>query len=355
MNEPDKISNLVSKALLYESKGKRVSEKFIKEDKDAHGYIPEVKAAAIICDILRIPPPLGPDKQSSEARRQILTQNRFKVIPHPVNQNEYVVEYGKFLKSFRAALRTTPLIASNPYVKSDFERTMAANKENVKKNDMTKEEVVKAIDMNLPKYYRSTTEAYLRMKPPGGRMKLPDFGRFMRSINLDLDDSMLLTIFRNFDKNHNGAIDAWEFFDGFGGSISGHQDSSTSLCMDKLPFKEPKQVKAVKLSASETCELIKQRLPLHFRSSTKAFLAAKGGADPRSNTIAFKDLKIFLQNLNIIVPDESIKGLFDYLDDDGSGGVTAKEFIQTFGHAISGERSDNIQDANHVETLLNFI
>lgn len=70
--------------------------------------------------------------------------------------------------------------------------------------------------------------------------------------------------------------------------------------------------------------------------------------NPRSNTIEFKDLKVWLQNLNIIVPDDTIKELFKFLDEDGSGDVTAQEFIKVFGHAISGERAENIGDAEHV-------
>lgn len=342
------MANLVSKALLYESKGKRVSQKFMKYDSDAVGYINEMDAAAIICDILRIPNPSNLDQQSSDSRKKILTQCGFKLVPHPKNPKEKVIEYGKFLKAFHRALRTTPLIASNPYVKSDIERSLNANKLNVLKSNMSKEEIVKAIDLNLPKYYRSTTEAFLRMKPPGGKMRIKDFGRFMRSINLDLTDDMLLQVFKEFDKNNNGALDAWEFFDGFGGSISGHKDTSTSLFMgNPLPFKEPKHIEEANLTAEQTCELIKARLPFHYRSSTKAFLAAKGG-DPNSKGIAFKDLKLFLQNLNIVVPDSAINGLFKYLDDDGSGKVTAKEFIAAFGHAISGEKADNIQDSDHL-------
>jgi Ca2+-binding EF-hand superfamily protein len=77
----------------------------------------------------------------------------------------------------------------------------------------------------------------------------------------------------------------------------------------------------------------------------------QGGADPRCQTISFKDLKVFLQNMNIVVPDETIEGLFKYLDADGSGGVHAKEFIKTFGHAISGEKADNISSSDHVSVF----
>ena len=46
------------------------------------------------------------------------------------------------------------------------------------------------MEINLPKYYSSTTQAYLRMKPPGGVLLMKDFRRFMRSINLDLSPEM---------------------------------------------------------------------------------------------------------------------------------------------------------------------
>jgi hypothetical protein len=51
------------------------------------------------------------------------------------------------------------------------------------------------MDHNLPKYYSSTTEAYLRMKPPGGVLSMNDFRRFMRSINLDLSEDMEKELF----------------------------------------------------------------------------------------------------------------------------------------------------------------
>jgi hypothetical protein len=252
-----------------------------------------------VCDILRIPAPLGSDKQSTEARNQILAHCNFKIIQDPEHGNAEVVEYGHFLKAFRQALRTSPLIATNPYVQSDAERSMMKQLV-VKKTDMTFAEIAKAIDMNLPKYYRSTTEAYLKMKPPGGKMRLPDFARFMRSINLDVDDEMLEKMFKKYDKNHNGSIDAWEFFDGFGGSISGHKDDScTSLFMDKgSKPRKPIEAKAVNLTAEETCELIKARLPFHFRSSTKAFLAAKVSSS--SSTEKKKDIyskKLYVAHL----------------------------------------------------------
>lgn len=247
----------------------------MKHDPEARGCIPVLKAVSIICDILRIPAPLGPDKPSVESRKQILHHVNFKIESDPDNPGEEVVEYGHFLKAFRQSLRTTPLIATNPYVKSDAERNM--KKMTVTKTKMTFDEISKAIDLNLPKYYRSTTDAFLKMKPPGGKLKVGDFARFMRSINLDLDDDMLNKMFRKYDKNHNGAIDAWEFFECFGGAISGHKDdSSTSLFMDKV--RAPKQAREMKvkdLTPKEVCELIKERLPFHFRSSTKAFLAAK--------------------------------------------------------------------------------
>lgn len=54
---------------------------------------------------------------------------------------------------------------------------------------------MKIMDQNLPKYYSSTTECYLRMKPPGGVMTIKDFRRFMRSINLELSESMEKELF----------------------------------------------------------------------------------------------------------------------------------------------------------------
>lgn len=54
---------------------------------------------------------------------------------------------------------------------------------------------MKIMDQNLPKYYSSTTECYLRMKPPGGVMTIKDFRRFMRSINLELSECMEKELF----------------------------------------------------------------------------------------------------------------------------------------------------------------
>lgn len=64
---------------------------------------------------------------------------------------------------------------------------------------------------------------------------------------------------------------------------------------------------------------------------------------------------MFLKNMNIVVPDETIMGLFKYLDEDNNGYVSAKEFIKAFGHAISGEKADNIGDAEHVKYIFLYL
>lgn len=55
--------------------------------------------------------------------------------------------------------------------------------------------------------------------------------------------------------------------------------------------------------------------------------------------------------MNVIVPDETVRGLFKYLDTDGSGDISAREFIKAFGHAISGEKAENISDSAYVSLL----
>ena len=77
-------------------------------------------------------------------------------------------------------------------------------------------------------------------------------------------------------------------------------------------------------------------------------MCVQGGVNPKSNTIELKDLKYWLVGMNIIVPDASVKELFRQIDKDGSGSLTAKEFIEVFGHAISGEKAGNIGNADHV-------
>jgi Ca2+-binding EF-hand superfamily protein len=257
------------------------------------------------------------------------------------------VQYFTYKKGYRDALEKSPLVAVNPYVKSEADHA-AALKKQVQKSDLTITEILKVMDANLPKYYKSTTEAFLRMKPPGGIFRIADFARFMRSINLDLADDKLQELFNTYDKDLSGGLEAWEFIESFGPSINGHADTNTSLAFTPHVKKHSRALKEVPLSVEQVRAIILARLPLHYRSSTKAFLAAKGGANPRSHTIAFKDLKVWLQNLNIIVPDDTIKGLFKYLDEDGSGGVTAREFIKAFGCAISGESAENINDAEHL-------
>jgi Ca2+-binding EF-hand superfamily protein len=208
------------------------------------------------------------------------------------------------------------------------------------------------MDENLPKYYSSTTDAYLKMKPPHGVFRLNDFARFMRSIGIDLtnDNVILKELFAEYDKNKNGHLDAWEFIACFGPSINGHSYSSTSLKFgdDKKHKKQSRELLEKPLDATQTRAIIAERLPLHYKSSTKAFLAAKGGVNKRSNVIMFPDFKLWLQNMNIIVPDQTVRDLFAYLDTDGSGQVSCAEFIECFGHAISGEQSKNIQDAEHL-------
>ena len=113
-------------------------------------------------------------------------------------------------------------------------------------------------------------------------------------------------------------------------------------------LREPRKLKEAQLTPYDVRQIIMQRLPLHYRSSTKAFLSAKGGVNKRSNTIDFNALKLFLKNMNIVVPDETIQGLFKYLDKNGDGQVSCAEFIAAFGHSISGERADNIGCAKHL-------
>jgi len=238
-------------------------------------------------------------------------------------------------------------VSANPYIKSEEDHAAAVRKR-ANKSDLTIDEILKAMDANLPKYYKSTTEAFLRMKPPGGIFRITDFARFMRSINLDLPDAKLQELFSTYDKDGSGGLEAWEFIESFGPSINGHADTNTSLAFTPQVVKQSRALKEVPLSVEQVRTMIMGRLPLHYRSSTKAFLAAKGGVNPRSHTIAFKDLKVWLQNLNIIVPDDTIRGLFKYLDEDGSGDVSAREFIKAFGRAISGESAENINDAEHL-------
>jgi Ca2+-binding EF-hand superfamily protein len=303
----------------------------------------------LVCEILRIPAPLEPDRESTMARNEILKQVGFILQPHPEYlDGDLVVRYGPFLKAFRRGLEKSPLVASNPMVNSETERVVTSKSKLISKGcDLTVPGILKIIDLNLPKYYRSTTEAFLRMKPPGGVFRIDDFARFMRSINVDLPDEKLQELFNVYDKNGNGGLDAWEFIERFGPAINGH--TSTSLFMaGKSNKREPTKLKQVQLNAEQVKELVMARLPFHFKSSTKAFLSAKGGVNPRSHTISFADLRLFLNNLNIVVPDETVHDLFKFLDIGGKGSITCADFIKAFGHAISGENCDNISDANHV-------
>jgi Ca2+-binding EF-hand superfamily protein len=344
---------------------------------------------------------MGDDPESTKARHDIIEDVEMKMKTDPSDPARKVVKYGPFLKvrakrlycsrsayssktyfslnvlhsaeeysffytllsvfsyiaaslllrcarqGFRDSLEKSPLVSANPYMKSEEDHAAAVRKR-ANKSDLTIDEILKAMDANLPKYYKSTTEAFLRMKPPGGIFRIADFARFMRSINLDLPDAKLQELFSTYDKDGSGGLEAWEFIESFGPSINGHADTNTSLAFTPQVVKQSRALKEVPLSVEQVRTMIMGRLPLHYRSSTKAFLAAKGGVNPRSHTIAFKDLKVWLQNLNIIVPDDTIRGLFKYLDEDGSGDVSAREFIKAFGRAISGESAENINDAEHL-------
>jgi len=235
--------------------------------------ISSTDAISIVCDILRVPAPVGEDHESVSARKEILEDVGFRILPDPVHGE--VVRYGPFLQAFRDALEKSPISATNPYTKGEAEHLKDAKKQ-IKKSDLTTKEIQKAMDENLPKYYRSTTEAFLRMKPPGGVLGIEDFARFMRTINLDLPDEKLHELFIKYDKNRSGGLEAWEFIDAFGPAINGHVDTSTSLFMPGLrPRREPKKLREIPLDAEQTRQLIMARLPFHYKSSTKAFLAAK--------------------------------------------------------------------------------
>ena len=247
-------------------------------DQGFRGYITEVEAVSLVCEIMRVPAPVDFDHESVEARKEILADVGFKLSRNPVDpKGMKVVRYGNFLRAFKAALEKSPLAAENPYARSEAEH--AHKHSTVKKSDLSIEEILKVMDQNLPKYYRSTTEAFLRMKPPGGILRIEDFGRFMRSINLDLPDEKLKELFLVYDKNGSGGLEAWEFIESFGPAINGHSAPSTSLDMGtKGRRREPKHLKEVQLTAEQTRDMIMARLPFHYKSSTKAFLAAKVAA-----------------------------------------------------------------------------
>lgn len=239
-------------------------------------------AVTVVCGIMKMPAPTNDDPLSAKARSSILEGLGFTLIPNPEKPEAGpVVKYGAFLEAFRVALEKSPLASTNPHTKSD--ELVKKQGIQVKTSDLTIEEIYKVMDQNLPKYYRSTTDAFLKIKPRGGVLQMDDFARFMRSINLNLPEEKLRLMFDRYDVNKNGGLDAWEFIESFGPSINGHFDTSTSLFMGgKSKKKEGHALKEVQLNAEQTRDVILERLPFHYKSSTKAFLAAKVGEAARS-------------------------------------------------------------------------
>jgi len=136
--------------------------------------------------------------------------------------------------------------------------------------------------------------------------------------------------------------------------MNGSTKMGTSLHMREEVKKSKKNrqlskpIHQLNLTAEEARQIVVKRLPYHFKSSRKAFLAAKAGSDPRTNQLGFKDFSVFLRNMNVDIPDEAVRGLFQYLDNDNSGVLSAPEFIKAFGHSISGEQAHDINDSSHL-------
>jgi len=71
---------------------------FMKLDPRAKGDISLEHAVAVICEILRVPAPMGDDPESTKARYDIIEEVEMKMKTDPSDPARLVVKYGPFLK-----------------------------------------------------------------------------------------------------------------------------------------------------------------------------------------------------------------------------------------------------------------